>query len=214
MGCVDKKIPCSKNTLLLKKENSTPEHLVFSKIKHSIMLLKKQGKSRHRETPAAPKLPASLYACFLVKGLGNFKPTDEADVNLFFGEDSYSFNHSVYQVEYSVRSRSSAETLHLFNGMKLYWKSFSLQRNSQLLSIVKNVFRKFKNRRFYLWMTALIVECPSAEETLRCPGRMVTIPTPTSSVLIAGLKTLSMVMARMMTNPCRLDKQQPSAVID
>lgn len=27
-------------------------------------------------------------------------------------------------------------------------------------------------------------------------------------------KTLSMVMARMMTNPCRLDKQQPSAVID
>ena len=109
MGCVDKKIPCSKNTLLLKKENSTPEHLVFSKIKHSIMLLKKQGKSRHRETPAAPKLPASLYACFLVKGLGNFKPTDEADVDLFFGEDSYSFNHPVYQVEYSVRSRSSAE---------------------------------------------------------------------------------------------------------
>ena len=109
MGCVDKKIPYSKNTLLLKKENSTPEHLVFSKIKHSIMLLKKQGKSRHRETPAAPKLPASLYACFLVKGLGNFKPTDEADADLFFGEDSYSFNHPVYQVEYSVRSRSSAE---------------------------------------------------------------------------------------------------------
>lgn len=54
-------------------------------------------KSRHRETTAAPKLPASLYACFLVKGLGNFKPTDEADVELFFGEDSYSFNHPVYQ---------------------------------------------------------------------------------------------------------------------
>ena len=54
-------------------------------------------KSRHRETPAAPKLPAFLCACFLVKGLGEFEPTDEADEDLFFGEDGYSFNHSVYQ---------------------------------------------------------------------------------------------------------------------
>ena len=54
-------------------------------------------KSRHRETPAASKLPAFLCACFLVKGLGEFEPTDEADEDLFFGEDGYSFNHSVYQ---------------------------------------------------------------------------------------------------------------------
>lgn len=54
-------------------------------------------KSRHRETPAAPKLPAFLCACFLVKGLGNFKPTDEADADLFFGEDGHSFNHPIYQ---------------------------------------------------------------------------------------------------------------------
>lgn len=42
-------------------------------------------KSRNRETPAAPKLPVFLCSCFLVKGLGNFKPTDEADGDLFFG---------------------------------------------------------------------------------------------------------------------------------
>ena len=54
-------------------------------------------KSRHRETPAAPKLPASLCACFLVKGLGNFKPANEADADFFFGEYGYSFNHPIYQ---------------------------------------------------------------------------------------------------------------------
>ena len=54
-------------------------------------------KSRHRETPAAHKLSASLCACFLVKGLREFKPTDEADANLFFGEYGYSFNHPVHQ---------------------------------------------------------------------------------------------------------------------
>lgn len=54
-------------------------------------------KSRHRETPAAPKLPAFLCACFLVKGLREFKPTDEADEDFFFGEYGYSFNHPVHQ---------------------------------------------------------------------------------------------------------------------
>ena len=32
-----------------------------------------------------------------MKGLGNFKPTDEADADFFFGEDGYSFNHPVHQ---------------------------------------------------------------------------------------------------------------------
>ena len=54
-------------------------------------------KSRHRETPAASKLPAFLCACFLVKGLGEFEPTDEADADLFFGEDGHSFDHPVHQ---------------------------------------------------------------------------------------------------------------------
>ena len=32
-----------------------------------------------------------------MKGLREFKPTNEADADLFFGEDSYSFNHPVHQ---------------------------------------------------------------------------------------------------------------------
>lgn len=32
-----------------------------------------------------------------MKGLREFKPTDEADADLFFGEDGYSFDHPVHQ---------------------------------------------------------------------------------------------------------------------
>lgn len=53
-------------------------------------------KSRHRETPAAPNLPVFLCARFLVKGLGDLKPADEADADFFFGEYGYSFNHPVH----------------------------------------------------------------------------------------------------------------------
>ena len=54
------------------------------------------NKSRHREIPAALKLPAFLCACFLVKGLRDFKSADEADADFFFRKHGDSLNDTVY----------------------------------------------------------------------------------------------------------------------
>ena len=41
---------------------------------------------------------ASISLCpLLSEGLGDLKPADEADADLFFGEDGHSFNHPIYQ---------------------------------------------------------------------------------------------------------------------
>lgn len=50
-------------------------------------------------------------------------------------------------------------------------------------------------------MTASIVECPSAAEILRSPGKMMTTPMPTSYVRIVGVKTQFMDTEKTMTNP-------------